>query len=99
MAKKKDNPILSCPACLSDRLDMISVRMKKCLSCGFIWNHDVSDRDNLLLIMEHQDKREVPELPPTVSKTTKAKKTVKLSKAPKTRVAHSSSSRRIRLAR
>jgi hypothetical protein len=32
--------------------------MKKCKSCGFIWNHEVSDRDNLLLIVEHQVKLE-----------------------------------------
>ena len=56
MAKNKRNPILSCPVCLSDRLDSISVRMKKCESCGFIWNHEVSDRDNLLLIVEHQNR-------------------------------------------
>jgi len=49
--------LLQCPVCLSDKLDMISVRMKKCESCGFIWNHEVSDRDNLLLILEHQAKR------------------------------------------
>ncbi len=49
--------MLQCPVCLSDNLDLISIRMKKCISCGFIWNHEVSDRDNLLLIMEHQVKR------------------------------------------
>jgi len=49
--------LLLCPVCLSDNLDLISVRMKKCKSCGFIWNHEVSDRDNLLLILEHQVKR------------------------------------------
>lgn len=49
--------MLLCPVCLSDNLDMISIRMKKCKSCGFIWNHEVSDRDNLLLIVEHQVKR------------------------------------------
>ena len=49
--------MLLCPVCLSDNLDLISSRMKKCKSCGFIWNHEVSDRDNLLLIMEHQVKR------------------------------------------
>ncbi|MCI0447100.1 hypothetical protein L0152_28325 [bacterium] len=49
--------MLLCPVCLSDNLDVISSRMKKCKSCGFIWNHEVSDRDNLLLIMEHQVKR------------------------------------------
>jgi hypothetical protein len=32
--------------------------MKKCKSCGFIWNHEVSDRDNLLLIVEHKTKLE-----------------------------------------
>ena len=47
-----------CPVCMSDRLDKISVRMKKCKACGFIWNHEVSDRDNLLLIVEHQSKLE-----------------------------------------
>src|SRR5262245_11544606 len=99
MAKKKENnPILSCPACLSDRLDMISVRMKKCLSCGFIWNHEVSDRDHLLPIMEHQDKREVPELPPATARKG-SKKTVKLPKSPKAKVAQSSSTRRLRVAR
>jgi ribosomal protein L37AE/L43A len=68
MAKKKqkaevinsNDRLLACPVCLSDNLDAISVRMKKCQSCGFIWNHEVSDRDNLLLIMEHQTKRESP---------------------------------------
>jgi hypothetical protein len=50
--------LLLCPVCLSDNLDLISSRMKKCKSCGFIWNHEVSDRDNLLLILEHQAKRE-----------------------------------------
>ena len=55
MAKKRvRGPILTCPVCMSDRLDGISERMKKCVSCGFIWNHEVSDRDNLLLIVEHQ---------------------------------------------
>jgi hypothetical protein len=49
--------LLLCPVCLSDNLDVISSRMKKCKSCGFIWNHEVSDRDNLLLILEHQVKR------------------------------------------
>jgi hypothetical protein len=65
MGKKKQSTelihndrMLACPVCLSDNLDVISVRMKKCKSCGFIWNHEVSDRDNLLLIMEHQSKRE-----------------------------------------
>ena len=76
--QKKLNPILVCPVCLSDRLDEISVRMCKCLSCGFIWNHEVSDRDNLLLIVEHQTKREaVRETPPLrvlVSKKTKRSK-------------------------
>ena len=52
-----ENKLLLCPVCLSDNLDLISVRMKKCQSCGFIWNHEVSDRDNLLLILEHQAKR------------------------------------------
>jgi ribosomal protein L37AE/L43A len=69
--------LLLCPVCLSDNLDMISVRMKKCQSCGFIWNHEVSDRDNLLLIVEHQvkraDKRELaataPAIPFVPSKT------------------------------
>jgi hypothetical protein len=70
MRKKKVAPepshtrVIVCPVCLSDRLDVISVRMKKCKSCGFIWNHEVSDRDNLLLIVEHQNKMEdrtVPE--------------------------------------
>jgi ribosomal protein L37AE/L43A len=55
-AKMKANPVLACPVCLSDRLQAISVRMAKCESCGFIWNHEVSDRDNLLLILEHQAK-------------------------------------------
>lgn len=41
---------------MSDDLDSISERMKKCKPCGFIWNHEVSDRDNLLLILEHQSK-------------------------------------------
>jgi ribosomal protein L37AE/L43A len=59
VTKAKEAPtILVCPACLSDRLEAISVRMAKCESCGFIWNHEVSDRDNLLLILEHQAKRE-----------------------------------------
>jgi uncharacterized Zn finger protein len=60
--KKSATPvsILQCPVCLSDKLEVISVRMKKCTSCGFIWNHEVSDRDNLLLIVEHQNKREEP---------------------------------------
>lgn len=48
--------VVFCPACMSDRLETISDRMKKCKSCGFIWNHTVSDRDNLQLIMEHQTK-------------------------------------------
>ncbi len=62
---KKVNPILACPVCLSDNLDVISLRMKKCLSCGFIWNHEVSDRDNILLIVEHQTKMEdSPDAPP-----------------------------------
>lgn len=52
--KSRQNPILFCPVCFSDRLDPISERMKKCESCGFIWNHEVSDRDNLMLIVEHQ---------------------------------------------
>ncbi len=63
---KKVNPILACPVCLSDNLDVISPRMKKCLSCGFIWNHEVSDRDNILLIVEHQDKMEETEPPPSL---------------------------------
>ena len=56
--KAKEAAMLACPVCLSDRLETISVRMAKCESCGFIWNHEVSDRDNLLLILEHQAKRE-----------------------------------------
>jgi ribosomal protein L37AE/L43A len=57
--KAKEAPtILTCPVCMSDRFETISVRMAKCESCGFIWNHEVSDRDNLLLILEHQAKRE-----------------------------------------
>jgi hypothetical protein len=56
--KIKEKPALACPVCLSDRLDSISPRMAKCESCGFIWNHEVSDRDNLLLIVEHQAKVE-----------------------------------------
>ena len=75
MSKKRARgPILSCPVCLSDRLDSISERMKKCLSCGFIWNHEVSDRDNLLLIVEHQARVEkergttAPLPPPTPSR-------------------------------
>lgn len=71
MRKKKVTPsepvqpkALSCPVCLSDNLDVISVRMKKCQSCGFIWNHEVSDRDNLLLIVEHQSKRSTPKIEP-----------------------------------
>ncbi len=98
MAKKRENPILSCPVCLSDRLDTISVRMKKCTSCGFIWNHDVSDRDNLLLILEHQAKREVTQISPIpviVPKNTK--RTAKVRKATKSKVA--SSARRVRIAK
>lgn len=56
--KVKDTTLRACPVCMSDRLETISVRMAKCESCGFIWNHEVSDRDNLLLILEHQAKRE-----------------------------------------
>jgi hypothetical protein len=56
--KVKERPILACPVCMSDRLETISARMAKCESCGFIWNHEVSDRDNLLLILEHQAKLE-----------------------------------------
>lgn len=56
--KVKEKPALACPVCMSDRLDTISPRMAKCESCGFIWNHEVSDRDNLLLIVEHQAKVE-----------------------------------------
>jgi hypothetical protein len=56
-AAQTEDKLLMCPVCLSDLLDVISVRMKKCKSCGFIWNHEVSDRDNLLLILEHQAKR------------------------------------------
>jgi hypothetical protein len=71
--------MLLCPVCLSDNLDVISSRMKKCKSCGFIWNHEVSDRDNLLLIMEHQVKRAdrqelaatAPSIPYTPSKSTR----------------------------
>ncbi|HEY7162574.1 MAG TPA: hypothetical protein VH815_15030 [Acidobacteriota bacterium] len=59
-AAESQDKLLQCPVCLSDNLDLISVRMKKCQSCGFIWNHEVSDRDNLLLILEHQYKRENP---------------------------------------
>ena len=73
---KEPNPILLCPVCLSDDLDVISVRMKKCNSCGFIWNHEVSDRDNLLLIVEHQTKMDAlrPEPPPPSLKIVKPKK-------------------------
>ena len=68
MSKKRvRSPILSCPVCLSDRLDSISERMKKCLSCGFIWNHEVSDRDNLLLIVEHQARVEKERAPAVVT--------------------------------
>ena len=56
--KAKEKPALACPVCMSDRLEAISIRMAKCESCGFIWNHEVSDRDNLLLILEHQAKVE-----------------------------------------
>jgi uncharacterized Zn finger protein len=56
--KTKERPALACPVCMSDRLENISARMAKCESCGFIWNHEVSDRDNLLLILEHQAKVE-----------------------------------------
>jgi hypothetical protein len=56
--KVKEKPALACPVCMSDRLETISTRMAKCESCGFIWNHEVSDRDNLLLILEHQAKVE-----------------------------------------
>jgi uncharacterized Zn finger protein len=56
--KAKERPARACPVCMSDRLENISVRMAKCESCGFIWNHEVSDRDNLLLILEHQAKVE-----------------------------------------
>ena len=52
----KQTTQLVCPVCLSDKLDPISPRMNKCESCGFIWNHEVSDRDNLMLIVEHQSK-------------------------------------------
>jgi len=55
---KETTPVLACPVCMSDRLEPISSRMAKCESCGFIWNHEVSERDNLLLILEHQAKRE-----------------------------------------
>ena len=67
--KEKEAPtVLACPVCMSDRLERISSRMAKCESCGFIWNHEVSDRDNLLLILEHQAKREkvAMELVPTL---------------------------------
>jgi ribosomal protein L37AE/L43A len=57
-SKVKEKSALACPVCLSDRLETISPRMAKCESCGFIWNHEVSDRDNLLLIVEHQAKVE-----------------------------------------
>jgi hypothetical protein len=75
-ANKEPNPILLCPVCLSDDLDVISVRMKKCNSCGFIWNHEVSDRDNLLLIVEHQTKLDAlrPEPAPPSLKIVKPKK-------------------------
>lgn len=69
-AAHTQDKLLLCPVCLSDNLDMISVRMKKCQSCGFIWNHEVSDRDNLLLIVEHQvkraDKRELAATAPSI---------------------------------
>lgn len=75
--------LLLCPVCLSDNLDMISTRMKKCDSCGFIWNHEVSDRDNLLLILEHQAKRAdtrelaatAPSIPFVPSKTPRKQRT------------------------
>ena len=56
--REKKGPKLFCPVCLYDSLDTISPRMKKCTSCGFIWNHEVSDRDNLLLIVEHKTRLE-----------------------------------------
>jgi len=56
---KETTAVHACPVCMSDRLEAISIRMAKCQSCGFIWNHEVSDRDNLLLILEHQSKRVV----------------------------------------
>jgi ribosomal protein L37AE/L43A len=69
-AAQSQDKLLLCPVCLSDNLDLISVRMKKCKSCGFIWNHEVSDRDNLLLILEHQakraDKRELAATAPSI---------------------------------
>lgn len=71
---KKVNPILACPVCLSDNLDVISPRMKKCLSCGFIWNHEVSDRDNILLIVEHQTKMGDTEPPPPLKIVKPARK-------------------------
>ena len=78
-AAETQERLLLCPVCLSDNLDLISSRMKKCKSCGFIWNHEVSDRDNLLLIMEHQakraDRRELaatgPSIPFVPSKTSR----------------------------
>jgi len=100
MAKKKENPILSCPVCLSDRLDTISVRMKKCTSCGFIWNHEVSDRDNLLLILEHQAKRQVTQISPVpVIVPKKAKRTVKARKIARPKAKQFASSRRVRVAK
>ncbi len=62
--KKRKAPELFCPVCLNDGLETISPRMKKCKSCGFIWNHEVSDRDNLLLIVEHKTKLENTVRPP-----------------------------------
>jgi hypothetical protein len=98
MAKKRENPILSCPVCLSDRLDTISVRMKKCTSCGFIWNHDVSDRDNILLILEHQAKREVTQIAPVPVVVPKIAKRATKAKSVKPKVA-TPASRRVRMAR
>jgi hypothetical protein len=87
-ARKKPNPVLFCPVCFSDRLQTISVRMKKCVSCGFIWNHEVSDRDNLMLIVEHQSKWQAEtENPPTLkivasnSQTSSARTTAKRKRA------------------
>ena len=76
-AKAKISQVLVCPVCLSDRLDPISSRMSKCESCGFIWNHEVSDRDNLMLIVEHQTKLEkaAQQPPPPLQIVTKQKPT------------------------
>jgi hypothetical protein len=85
-AQKRIKSLLVCPVCLSDRLDTISPRMSKCLSCGFIWIHEISDRDNLQLIVEHQTKWEqgrqpvLTVLPPKKKKRAKTK-TPRLRKA------------------